>query len=275
MKNNLPVMNDILSIVRQIEDLDFDTLKTIDYKRFEDLLKIVLNTDDGTAKMILKNKKMKNIQLELRNLWAKYEYQREKRWVEKILDSENAWSEIKKYPAFPFYQKLIKFEFAISNALVVEEIKNILFIGSGPLPLSTILLSKQTNVHVDGIDIIAEACELGTRLAKKLKLENVFFFTETNISKLEIDKYDLIVLATLAGETDTQKREIIESLHSRMNPKQILIIRTVWGLRPILYPKVKLSDLNGFRLHFNNSFSNIINSVIVAQKLDKVINFNS
>ncbi|MDO8658455.1 MAG: nicotianamine synthase family protein [Candidatus Levybacteria bacterium] len=259
--------NEILNIYQQLLDLSADKLQNDVSPIFENLQKVTRITDIDITKTILKDTEIKKIQPYLRKLWANYEYQREKSWALEIYNSSKSSLELSRYPVYNFYEKIIPLEFGIGNALYEKVVCNVLFIGSGPLPLSSIILAKTAKIHVDGIDILQEACDISTKLVKKLKLQTQIRFICTDICAMDtIKKYDIIILSTLAGETIQEKLAIFEYLNKHMRKGQILIIRTVQGLKSLLYQESQINDLKSFKIHFENKSSNIISRIIVAQK---------
>jgi len=237
------------------------------YRYYESLLKLILAANDNVIDKLLSDPDIKKVQPHLRSIWANYEYQREKTWSWKIINSKEPSFEIKKYPAYVFYKKLISFEFGISNALYKRALNRILFIGSGPLPISSILLAENYDIYVDCLDIQKEACEISSKLIPKLGLSGKINFMHKDITKMKsVETYDVIILATLAGETDREKQALLRYLIRSIKKDQILIIRTVQGLRSLLYPMIREKYLRGFQIQFQNKISTIINSVIVVKK---------
>lgn len=88
-----------------------------------------------------------------------------------------------------------------------------------------------------------------------------------NIIKMKsVKMYDVIIVATLAGEGDEEKQDLLRFLRRSTNKGQILIIRTVQGLRSLLYPVIYEKYLRGFQIHFQNKTSNVVNSTIIVEK---------
>mgnify|MGYP001576989490 CR=1 FL=1 len=237
-------------------------------QQFEELIRLLGSTDSAPfASDLLRDPDIISVAPTLTRGWARHEYHRERDWALTIAGSEDPSGELKKYPVYGFYEKLIPFEFSLVNALHNGKINNALFIGSGPLPLSPLLLAESGKMHVDGIDVLEEACDIATDLTKKVGLEDQVKYSATDIRDMDdLGRYDMITLATLAGETAEEKAEIFQHLHGRMKKGQMLAVRTMRGLRSLLYHEVQPQELDGFQIHFDNPSSNITNRVIVAEK---------
>lgn len=169
-KFNIKKKGEILFIYSQLISVSSSWLNKSYSKYYELLLKLVLTSNDNIIDKLLNDADIKKIRANLRDMWANYEYQREKNWSLKIINSEEPRFEIKNYPAFAFYKKLIPFEFGISNALCEKVVSKILFVGSGPLPISSILLAENYDIHVDCLDIKKEACKISSKLIAKFGL---------------------------------------------------------------------------------------------------------
>lgn len=87
--------------------------------------------------------------------------------------------------------------------------KRVLFIGSGPFPLSAIWLNRILGVSVDGIDVAPAAVRESSSLMASLGLENVIGLRHEPERSYDVSDYDLIVIALLAKP----KEQILENIH--------------------------------------------------------------
>lgn len=267
-ENGSYTKNQILALYRHLRALPSDVLDQDASELFEDLLRLVMAADSRTAQDILSDIEIRRVQPHLRDLWANYEYCREKTWALRICNSRHLSVELENYPAFGFYDKLVAFECAISQALCEGKVRNALFVGCGPLPLTSILLAQKAGLHVDCLDKKREACDISMNVIKRLGLTGLLRFYHAEVDAMtDIAKYNVIIIATLAGETDQEKMNIIRFLRDHMKKGQILVLRTVHDLRALLYRETKLRHLHGFQVHFANRSSHVISAVIVAEKL--------
>jgi nicotianamine synthase len=267
-ENGSYTKHQILALYRHLRTLPSDVLDQGGSDSFEDLLRLVMATESRTAQEILSDIEIRRVQPHLRDLWANFEYWREKRWALRICNSLQLSAELETYPDFGFYDKLVAFEYALSQALCEGKVRHALFVGCGPLPLTSILLAQKAGLHVDCLDKKREACDIAMKVIKRLGLTGLLRFDHAEVDAMtDIAKYNVIIIATLAGETDQEKIGIIRFLRDHMKKDQILILRTVHELWALLYRETRLSYLDGFQIHFANRSSPVIRAVIVAETL--------
>lgn len=128
----------------------------------------------------------------------------------------------------------------------------IAFIGSGPLPLSSLCLShalsnghaahKQTQtqlITVLNIDNNPQAISQSSALVKSLgtKAKGMqFLCREAGTSPLNLKAFDIVYLAALVGMTQEEKERVLIHVVRGMRVSTLLVIRTAHGLRSLLYP---------------------------------------
>ncbi|KAI3898542.1 hypothetical protein MKX03_021152 [Papaver bracteatum] len=171
---------------------------------------------------------------------------------------DNPLDHIDTFPYYTNYVKLGRLEYTIlSNYITNQNPNHIAFIGSGPMPLTSIVLAsnhlKTTTFHNYDIDISANA------LASKLvsadpNLSKRMLFNDTDIMDVTSGLYDyeVVFLAALVA-------------HGTWS---LLMLRSAHGARGFLYPIVEPSDLPGFEvLAVFHPMDEVINSVLVARKI--------
>ncbi len=84
-----------------------------------------------------------------------------------LLKSTHPWKEIRNFLFYPNYEKLAQMEFYGSG---LKKGDKVVFVGSGPLPMSLIMLSKLFHIHGIGIEREKEYAILSTRLINHLSL---------------------------------------------------------------------------------------------------------
>ncbi|GAA0154530.1 hypothetical protein LIER_12481 [Lithospermum erythrorhizon] len=178
------------------------------------------------------------------------------------------------FPYFRNYVKLSLREYNILSQHCSSEGPNrVAFIGSGPLPLTSICLALYhlTSTRFDNYDSDAEANTMASRLiASDPDLSKRMFFHTENIMNVttELGDYDVVFLAALVGINKEDKVQAIDHLAKNMAPGALLMLRSAHGARGFLYPIVDSCDLRGFEVvsvyHPTEEF---INSVVIARKL--------
>ncbi|GFP80351.1 nicotianamine synthase [Phtheirospermum japonicum] len=143
------------------------------------------------------------------------------------------------------------------------------FLGSGPLPLTSIVLAshhlRSTVFH--NFDVDASANAMASRLVgpdPDLR-ERMSFFTDDAMS-VPLGEYDVVFLAALVGMEIEEKVRVVEHLARSMAPGAILVARSAHGARAFLYPVVESRHLRGFEVvSVFHPTDEVINSVVVAR----------
>ncbi|KAI3978119.1 hypothetical protein MKX01_012950 [Papaver californicum] len=154
------------------------------------------------------------------------------------------------FPYYTNYIKLGRLEYTIlSNYIANPNPSDIAFIGSGPLPLTSIVLAsnhmKTTMFHNYDIDRSANALA-SNLVAADADLSQRMLFHDTDI------------MSVTTG--------VIDHLAKYMAPGSLLML-SAHGARGFLYPIVEPSDLPGFEvLAVFHPMDDVINSVIIARK---------
>lgn len=142
------------------------------------------------------------------------------------------------------YVDLTRLELNMILALSIDPPRKFAFIGSGPLPLSSLciadLLAREhgEKALVHNIDNHPRAIEQSSEMCCALGMhaECLRFQCAEATAAEGLEEYDVVYLASLVGSTQTQKTDIISNLVKRMRPGALLVLRTAHSLRSLLYP---------------------------------------
>lgn len=176
------------------------------------------------------------------------------------------------FPYYSNYLKLSLLEFTILTKHCPHVPSKMAFVGSGPLPLTSIVLASNhlptTVFHNYDIDPLANS--KASRLVSShpdLSKRMVFHTSDImNVSE-ELHEHDVVYLAALVGMGKEEKARIIDHLGKYMAPDALLLVRSAHGARAFLYPVVDPCDLPGFEvLSVFHPTDDVINSVLVARK---------
>ncbi|OVA02533.1 Nicotianamine synthase [Macleaya cordata] len=185
---------------------------------------------------------------------------------------ENPLDHIEIFPYFSNYIKLGHLEFTILSNHCTHVPSKIAFVGSGPLPLTSIVLASNhlRNTAFHNYDIDANANSQALRLVSPdPDLSKRMFFHTADIMNVtdELSDYEVVFLAALVGMDKEEKVRVIAHLAKYMAPKALLMLRSAHGARGFLYPIVDPCDLNGFEvLSVFHPTDEVINSVIISRK---------
>ncbi|MEM6731878.1 MAG: nicotianamine synthase family protein [Myxococcota bacterium] len=174
------------------------------------------------------------------------------------------------FPYFENYVELTRLEFSVVQSFAAEPVQRALFLGSGPLALTNIVLAKYHNVLARGIDHDAPAVALSNRLSERLGIAGQVSAKHRRAESLEakqIRAADVVYLAAMVGEDRPEKAEVLKHLHTSMQPGQLLVVRSAHRLRRLLYPAIDVDDIGGFEplaeIHPHND---IVNSFLVLRR---------
>ncbi|GAB4835677.1 nicotianamine [Ancistrocladus abbreviatus] len=185
---------------------------------------------------------------------------------------ENPLDHLNIFPYFNNYLKLSQLEFDILSRHSTDVPGRVAFVGSGPLPLTSIVLALYhlTTTSFHNYDIDPSANSMASSLVSSdPDLSERMLFHTTDIMNVtdELKDYDVVFLAALVGMDKEAKVQVIDHLAKYMAPGAVLMLRSAHGARAFLYPVVDRSDLNGFEvLSVFHPTDEVINSVVIARR---------
>ncbi|GLJ21808.1 hypothetical protein SUGI_0407270 [Cryptomeria japonica] len=177
------------------------------------------------------------------------------------------------FPYYSNYLKLARLEFETLRKHITVA-KKVAFVGSGPLPLTSIVLAlhHMKSARFDNYDFDGAANAMARRLVASnpdLSARMGFYSCEIEeVAGSKLAEYDVVVLAALVGMDRDDKVRVVKYLQQTMAPGAVLLVRSAHGARAFLYPVVEEEDLHGFHvLSVVHPADEVVNSVIVARKL--------
>ncbi|KAL4583742.1 hypothetical protein LXL04_008325 [Taraxacum kok-saghyz] len=190
---------------------------------------------------------------------------------------------LNEFPYYSNYLKLGRLEFDILTkhySPSKQAPKRLAFVGSGPLPLTSIVLAsyhlKDTIFHNYDIDSLANS--MASHLVSSdpdLSQRMVFHTTNIMDVKDELKEYDVVFLAALVGMDIDEKVKVIDHLAKYMAPSALLMLRSAHGARVFLYPVVDVHLLKGFEvLDVFHPNDDVVNSVVISRKIGEIVNID-
>eukprot|EP01018_Ginkgo_biloba_P008763 Gb_27486 [translate_table: standard] len=179
---------------------------------------------------------------------------------------------------FPYYQNYTKLAQLESQMLVrngIAEPKRLAFVGSGPMPLTSIVMAMQhmPTTHFHNYDVNPLANAMASALvAAHPELSRRMSFHTSNIlhaNPEQLARCDVVFLAALVGMEKPDKDAVLNHLAKHMAPGAALLVRSARGARAFLYPVVHPHHLSSFHFQILSVFhptDDVINSVILARK---------
>ena len=178
-------------------------------------------------KTILSYEKVKNSLPLLQQTYETFETDLEQEFVNNFL---KGIKKLKDYLLYTRFVKLIKNEI---NLAKISEKDSFLFIGSGPLPITAILLNMFTKCSVDCYDKNKISVKLSERVIEKLNLSNKIKIYNKKGENLSENKYSVIVIALLAKPKD----KILHKVWNESIKGTRIICRTSDGVREVFYER--------------------------------------
>lgn len=99
-----------------------------------------------------------------------------------------------------------------------------LFVGSGPVPLTAILLKKNHGIDVVGMEYDAGAASMSRKLLEILEVSFPIIVADAR-KFTGYAGFGTIMVALEAGPTEETKREIFENIRSQISPSTSVLIR--------------------------------------------------
>src|SRR5215468_8212696 len=129
-------------------------------------------------------------------LCGRAECQMEKWWCRRLIASRNiAFNGLGEFWYFENYRSLVNAELALLGSAVGTRA---IFLGSGALPLTAVLLARQLpGLSVQCVDSDPEACELSRALIRRLGMEDRTTIIEGRAEELQFRSSDVVICASL------------------------------------------------------------------------------
>ncbi|KAI8647945.1 Nicotianamine synthase [Parasitella parasitica] len=268
------LINEICHIHHQLSN--FDCLIPGDHVNslFTKLVTIcTFQYDNETVKAVLRDSHIVTITPTLRAMASQGEYFLELGWANKLCRDQHP--KLSKFVYYQNYVDLVKLEISALHG-VDATLDNIVFIGSGPLPLSPILMYQEltstfpdAQVMIYNIDRDEESIIVSNALLQKLGIANGFKQHIMDAADYSANHADLVVLGALVGRDLQEKMDYLAQIGNSMRSGSHLMVRSAHSLRKLLYPSIEPWQVNacGFEtvvvLH---PFNDVVNSVLIAKK---------
>lgn len=231
--------------------------KEVDFL-FKDLVDHATNIKN---KIILNKKELSSLVKKC----GEAEYEMEKHYALKIINSKNPKKELEKFKYYKNYLDLIKLEYL--NISYYSKIKNIIFTGSGPLPLSGIILAEEYNLNVTLLENDIEAFKISKELVKILSLKNkIKIINEDAYFFKEYHKYDCIFIAAMVENINKKKIDFVNELYTNLKNDTLLLCRSSHENRKLLYTNIKKDKLIMSPVLEVRPHNYIVNSFLIFQK---------
>lgn len=201
-------------------------------------------------KLILSNEYILLNQKKLQDKLSEAEFLVELSVSREIVKSKSSASDVlTKLPTWSIYKSLVSQELSMLRQFIRQdghaEKLPIIFVGSGPMPLSAIILHLLSDVEVICLEMDSVAYEASCFLLERLGLADKVTVVMENGSQFDYSSYSRIFVASLVRN----KLEVLEQI-IRTTSDPIVAVRTAEGIKQIMYEAIDESQLNkqGWRI---------------------------
>lgn len=173
----------------------------------------------------------------LNDAYCRWETGIEFQYAEDILSGRE--TSLTNYQLSDRFDYLLRRELSLLPGPVPDRV---LFIGSGPLPISAIYFHRITGKPIDCLDRDQEAVKTSRQVIAKLGLSDAIRVFNGMGEDFKLGEYDLILIALLAKP----KRRILRNIRKKAAPDCRILCRTSFDLRTLVYEPTPADVLLGF-----------------------------
>lgn len=210
----------------------------------------------------------------MRALCATGEGRLEEHWADRIAGAADPVAELRRFPYLGNYHDLVRMELAALAALGTPAPRRVVVLGSGPLPLTGLVMAERHGASVVHVDRDPAAVRAGTAVAAATgsgaRVRSIVADLEspwpTPALTTELGRADVVLVGALVGADRAAKAAVTTRLADAVRPDARLLVRSAAGLRTVLYPCVDAGDLPGLEVLLEvHPRTDVVNSVLVAR----------
>ncbi|AKB56996.1 nicotianamine synthase family protein [Methanosarcina barkeri] len=211
------VLKEILDLYKDIRELSDEEILSCSSDRPEKLFMkldslITRDLESDLVFILLNKQELKPIFAHLNLFRNLYTVRLETGYAKEILASQSPWNVLEEFPFYKNYLRLVQAEF---EGFKLKAGDRVIFLGSGPLPLTLIVFFKYHAVKGTGIEQNPERAKISIETLDKLGLsKDITIINGSHFSMNPIDFLDLgigvkaFIIAAQAGP----KKEILDYL---------------------------------------------------------------
>ncbi len=199
------IKNEFLDIYSALQNLADDEILSgpddIFRFHFERLQSLIARAvDDCLVEELLGDREFRIIVKRLSHLKRLNGLRMEIEYAKSIIASSDPWASIKRFPYYLNYLKLARMEYQGAN---LKPGNQVVFLGSGPMPLTLISFCKQFSIKGVGIEQIPEYVELSRKILEILELTGSISIVQGNHFSLSLkEEYQLVMVGADAYPKD-------------------------------------------------------------------------
>ena len=259
----------ILGFAENIKHYSHDMLKALpseDLYRLYQILDDLAHMDAGPhlSSLLLDEPEIRAQLPLIRSYYSAFFSIHELQLAEELLGCKDPWKHLMDFPLYPRYETLVKNQIEIMH---MTPENRFVFLGSGPVPLTLILMSRLFNIPSIGVEASADTVALARKVIRHLGLEADIKIVQGDDAGLESLDWDVILVAALAEPKARIFKKIREILKKKGSHAPV-IFRTYTGMKAILYQPVQPEDVKGFKIAKAVAPTGRVNNTTVVMRVD-------
>ncbi len=174
----------------------------------------------------------------VRDLCARGESYLERHWAQRVVDDPTSLAE---FPYLRNYRRLVEGEYRAIRDCLGREPEHLVFAGSGPLPLTAVLLARLApGLTITCLDQDAEALGRGAGVVRALSGGRARIrFVHAEADGYDYSGCDVVVLAALVGDTRRGKTVVLDRVARSLRDDAVIAARSVPpDARRLLYVRI-------------------------------------
>lgn len=168
--------------------------------------------------------------------YCKWETELEWRFVNQLLRKECGWES---YHLYQRFEDLIAREIGLLGGRRPERM---LFIGSGPFPISALHIGRRLGSHIVCIDHDESAVDISREIIRRLDLAGLIEIVHAAGSEYDATSFDAVFVALLAKP----KKALLKNIRKARGGN--FLCRTSRGLRKFVYEATRDDALENFQV---------------------------
>ncbi|MHA6784217.1 nicotianamine synthase family protein [Pseudonocardia saturnea] len=210
----------------------------------------------------------------IRSICAAGETELERHWSRRIAAAPDPHAALAGFPYLGNYRDLVRLELGALAALGEPTPRRVVVAGSGPLPLTGLVLARDHGVRVLHVDRDRSGLRDGDAVTAALGLDDRVTSLHADLLgpadpalDAALEAADVVVLAALVGVDRAAKAAVAARLAALLRPDARVLVRSAVRLRTLLYPPVEAADLPGLTVLLEmHPGTDVVNSVLVARR---------
>ncbi|WP_409484807.1 nicotianamine synthase family protein [Arsenicicoccus dermatophilus] len=173
---------------------------------------------------------------DLRELCGRGETRLETAWAQRLLEASDPFETLEEFPYLDNYRRLTRLELSALHAAGAH-VGAVTMIGSGPLPLTAVVLAMELGITVTVVDRDPHSLAYGHDVIRALGLGRriTSHLGDATDGHLPVGGSDAVILAALVGVDVPAKADIMAATARAMADDSHLLVRSAAGMRALLY----------------------------------------